>query len=82
MKSAIWMWTRIVCSLVALAWFGLADAQSLPPRLKPIPPRGPRITLLLPLAAPSSAASPWQPLNNQPPFTPNDVQRLGFPRCR
>ena len=77
MKSAIWMWTRIVCSLVALAWFGLADAQSLP-RLKPIPPRGPRISAAAAIASSSSAASPWQPLNNQPPFTTNTCNG-GFP---
>jgi hypothetical protein len=77
MKSAIWMWTRIVCSLVALAWFGLAEAQSLP-RLKPIPPRGPRISAAAALARTSSAASPWQPLNNQPPFTANTCNG-GFP---
>src|ERR1700733_7458423 len=77
MKSAIWMWTRMVCSLVALAWFGLADAQS-PPRLKPIPPRGPRISAAAAMASSSSAASPWQPLNNPPPFTTNTCNG-GFP---
>lgn len=77
MKSAIWMWTRMVCSLVALAWFGLADAQSLP-RLKPIPPRGPRISAAAAMASSSSAASPWQPLNNPPPFTTNTCNG-GFP---
>ena len=62
MKSPTWMWTRIVCSLLPLAWFGLADAQSLP-RLKPIPPRGPRISAAA-IAARPLIASPWQPLNN------------------
>jgi hypothetical protein len=68
MKSAM-MWARIVCSLVALGWFDLAEAQSFP-RLKPIPPRGPRISAAA-IAASPSTASPWQPLNNQPPFTTN-----------
>jgi hypothetical protein len=69
MKSATWIWTRMVCSLVALAWFGLADGQSIP-RLKPIPPRGPRISAAA-IAASPSTATPWQALNNQPPFTTN-----------
>jgi hypothetical protein len=69
MKSARWIWTRMVCSVVALTWFGLADAQSIP-RLKPIPPRGPRISAAA-LAVSPSTASPWQALNNQPPFTTN-----------
>ena len=69
MKSATWIWMCIVSSLVALAWCGLADAQSIP-RLKPIPPRGPRITAAA-IAESPSTGSPWQPLNNQPPFTTN-----------
>ncbi len=82
MKSATWVSTRIVCSLVALACFGLANAQSLT-RLKPIPPRGPRISAAAISASPSiaasvSTASPWQALNNQPPFTTNDCNG-GFP---
>jgi len=86
MKSATWIWTRMVCSLVALAWFGNADAQSMP-RLKPIPPRGPRISAAAVAASPATArlatansatASPWQSLNNQPPFTSNDCNG-GFP---
>jgi hypothetical protein len=82
MKSATWLLTRIVCSLVALGWFGLAEAQSLP-RLKPIPPRGPRISAAAIAASPATlaspaTASPWQPLNNQPPFTTNACN-TGFP---
>jgi hypothetical protein len=69
MKSATWIGTSIVCSLVALASCGLADAQSIP-RLKPIPPRGPRFSADAIVATPSTA-SPWQALNNQPPFTTN-----------
>jgi hypothetical protein len=69
MKSATWMWTKIVCSLVAFTWFGVADAQSLR-RLKPIPPRGSRISAAV-FATKSSTSSPWQPLNNPPPFTTN-----------
>lgn len=78
MKSVTWMWTRIVCVLVALAWFGLADAQSFP-RAKPIPPRGPRIAAAaVSVAASPAAASPWQPLNNQPQG-PTNVCNGGFP---
>jgi hypothetical protein len=69
MKSRTWMWTRIICSFVALACSSVADARSLP-RLKPIPPRGPRSSATV-LAAPAATSSPWQPLNNQPPFTAN-----------
>jgi hypothetical protein len=69
MKSATWIWKSIVCSLVALASCSLADAQSFP-RLKPIPPRGPRMSAAA-IAATPSTASPWQALNNQPPFTTN-----------
>jgi hypothetical protein len=72
-------WTKILGSFAALACFGLANAQTIP-RLKPIPPRGIRSTAAAALApsANSSAASPWQPLNNQPPFTTN-VCNGGFP---
>lgn len=80
MKSATWMWTSLFCSLVALAWFGLAEAQSFP-RAKPIPPRGPRISAAAAIvtnSASSAAPSPWQPLNNQPPFTANACNG-GFP---
>jgi hypothetical protein len=74
MRSAMWMWTRIVCSLVALAWFGLAEAQYYP-HAKPLPPRGLKID-----AAQSSAASPWQPVKNPPPFPPNECNGFGaFP---
>jgi hypothetical protein len=83
MRSAMWMWTRIVCSLVALAWFGLAEAQSLPP-LKPLPPRGLKIhaadIAATSSAASPSAASPWQPVNTPPPFPPNECNGFGaFP---
>ncbi len=78
MRSAMWMWTRIVCSLVVLAWFGVAAAQSLPP-LKPLPPRGLKIHAAE-IAATSSAASPWQPVNTPPPFPPNECNGFGaFP---
>ena len=75
MKSATWVWAGIVCSLAVLMCSELAEGQSLP-RLKPIPPRGPRNspTAFAPraaVAATESASSPWQPLNNQPPFTSN-----------
>lgn len=79
MRSSTWM--NVICSLVALTCFGLANAQTFP-RLKPIPPRGPRISAAAvaasPAAASSSTASPWQPLNNQPPFT-TTVCNGGFP---
>jgi hypothetical protein len=77
MTTATWM--KIMCSCAALACFGLADAQTFP-RLKPIPPRGPRAAVAptLALSANSSPASPWQPLNNQPPFTSNSCNG-GFP---
>ena len=82
MKSGTWMWTALICSLAALVCSGLAGAQSLP-RLKPIPPRGQRssaTSLAAPAAASakSSTSSPWQPLNNQPPFTSNSCNG-GFP---
>jgi hypothetical protein len=72
-------WMRVLCSCAMLAWFGPAGAQTFP-RLKPIPPRGPRAA---PVAAPASSASsstgsPWQPLNHQPPFTSNSCNG-GFP---
>jgi hypothetical protein len=72
-------WMNVICSLVALTCFGLADAQTFP-RLKPLPPRGPRIAEApaLALAANASTASPWQALNNQPPFTTNACNG-GFP---
>lgn len=75
-------WKNVICSLVALTCFGLANAQTFP-RLKPIPPRGPRSAEAPALAiaansAHSSTASPWQPLNNQPPFTDN-ICNGGFP---
>jgi hypothetical protein len=77
MTTATWM--KIMCSFAALACFGLAHAQTFP-RLKPIPPRGPRAAVAeaLALSANSSPASPWQPLNNQPPFTTNSCNG-GFP---
>lgn len=68
-------WIRIIVSLVALGWFGIAAAQY--PRLKPIPPRGPRSSAALIVRAPS-AASPWQALNNPPPFTTNACNQ-GYP---
>jgi hypothetical protein len=69
MKTATRM--RIMCLFAALTCFGLADAQTFP-RLKPIPPRGTRAAIAPALlSANSSTASPWQPLNNQPPFTSN-----------
>ena len=75
MKSRIRMLTNIGCAVAVLAWCGLADAQSMP-RLKPIPPRGPRINASALVtadfvSATSSSSTPWQPLNNQPPFTNN-----------
>src|SRR5580704_7447778 len=72
-------WMKIMCSFAALACFGLAHAQTFP-RLKPIPPRGPRAAVAeaLALSANSSPASPWQALNNQPPFTTNSCN-TGFP---
>jgi hypothetical protein len=78
MRSSTWM--NVICSLVALTCFGLADAQTFP-RLKPLPPRGPRAHAAAIAASPlasSSTASPWQPLNNQPPFTTNACNG-GFP---
>ena len=42
MRSAMWLWTRIVCSLVALAWFGLAEAQYYR-HARPLPQRGLKI---------------------------------------
>jgi hypothetical protein len=72
-------WMKIMCSFAALVCFGLANAQTFP-RLKPIPPRGPRTALApaLALSANSPPASPWQPLSNQPPFTSNSCNG-GFP---
>jgi hypothetical protein len=82
MKSKTRMFTNILCSVAVLAWCGLADAQSIP-RLKPIPPRGPRssasaLAAADSISATSSHSSPWQPLNNQPPFTSNSCN-TGFP---
>src|SRR5579863_8720025 len=72
------MWTSIVCALVALAWFGPADAQYYL-HARPLPPRGLKIHAAA-LAAPSSAASPWQPVNTPPPFPPNECNGFGaFP---
>jgi hypothetical protein len=63
----------------ALTCFGLADARTFP-QLKPIPPRGGRVAAApaLALSANSSTVSPWQALNNQPPFTSNACNG-GFP---
>jgi hypothetical protein len=62
---------KIMCLFAGLTCFGLADAQTFP-RLKPIPPRGTRaVASALVLSANSATASPWQALNNQPPFTSN-----------
>jgi hypothetical protein len=79
MKSATWIWTRIVCACGVLAWFGLAEAQSFH-RAKPIPPRGPPVsaTVAAAVANSSTLVSPWTPLNNPPPFTTNDCN-TGFP---
>lgn len=75
---------KVVCVSATLACFGLAHAQVF--RLKPIPPRGPRAAAVTAAAAravaanasTTSIASPWQALNNQPPFTTNDCNE-GFP---
>src|SRR5581483_9227691 len=66
--------TKIICLCAALSFCTVAEAQSFP-KLKPIPPRGPHHTLK---AAVATNSSPWQPLNNQPPFTANDCNQ-GFP---
>ncbi len=75
MKSGTWMLT-VLCSVAVLAWCGAADAQSIH-RLKPIPPRGARSNASALVthdtnSAKSKKSTPWQPLNNQPPFTSND----------
>jgi hypothetical protein len=72
-------WMKMVCSIAALVCFGVADAQTFP-RLKPIPPRGPRAVAApaLSLLASATPASPWQALNNQPPFTENSCNG-GYP---
>jgi len=72
MRSVTWM---RVCAFAAVACFGLADAQTVP-RLKPIPPRGPRHAVAAKPAKPSTS-SPWQALNNQPPFTTNSCNTTG-----
>lgn len=69
MKSATWMLTNLLCSILVLACCAPADAQSLP-RLKPIPPRGPRISAAALTATPATA-SPWQALNNSFPLDSN-----------
>ena len=74
--------TKVICWLAVLLCVGLADAQTFP-RQKPIPPRGPHNAaganaLSLATASGAAAASPWQPLTNQPPFTTNDCNG-GFP---
>jgi len=73
MKALTWIRLTAIVSIAALTC-GLANAQSIP-RLKPIPPRGSRHSIVTPArsAADSaaSAGSPWQPLKNQPPFTSN-----------
>jgi hypothetical protein len=78
MRSVTWM--KITGSCAALVCFGLADGQTFLPRLTPVPPRGPRIAAAAApaVSASSSTASPWQPLNNQPPFTSNSCNG-GFP---
>jgi len=79
---------KVICWLAALSCIGLADAQTFP-RLKPIPPRGPRSPVAAAPAVAANAlsasaasslsnASPWQALNNPPPFTTNDCNG-GFP---
>jgi hypothetical protein len=79
---------KVICWLAALSCIGLADAQTFP-RLKPIPPRGPRSpvagapaiaanALSASVASSLAGASPWQALNNPPPFTTNDCNG-GFP---
>jgi len=73
MRSA--MWTRLVCSLVALAWIGVAQAQYYR-HARPLPPRGLKISAAA-LAAHSSGASPWQPVNTPPPFPPNECNGFG-----
>jgi hypothetical protein len=77
MTTATWM--KIACSFAALTCIGLAHAQTFP-RLKPIPPRGVRadVARASALSANASAASPWQALTNQPPFTSNSCNG-GFP---
>lgn len=77
MRSA--MWTRLVCSLVALAWFGLAQAQYYP-HAKRLPPRGLKINAAALAAHHPPAGSPWQPVNTPPPFPPNECNGFGaFP---
>ncbi|MGO9803016.1 MAG: hypothetical protein ACLPTM_14215 [Steroidobacteraceae bacterium] len=87
MRTGTWM--KLICSFAALACFAIADAQTFP-RLKPIPPRGPRgadaaapaaisaNALTASTGSTTSSASPWQPLNNQPPFTSNSCNE-GYP---
>ncbi len=72
-------WTRMICSVAALACVGLANAQSFP-RANRIPPRGPRpaVAAVPATSASSSTASPWEAVNNKPPFTSNSCNG-GFP---
>ena len=78
MKSATWIWTWITFSLVALGWFGVAEAQYYR-HARPLPPRGLKLSAAAP-AAKSSTASPWQPVISPPPFPPNECNGFGaFP---
>lgn len=78
MKSAQWMWSALLCALAGLICSSVVEAQSFP-RLKPIPPRGPRVAAAAAaVAAGASASSPWEALTNPPPFTTNACNG-GFP---
>jgi len=70
MQARIWMRLTTLVSFATIAYCGLANAQSIP-RLKPLPPREARHSVAAPALRSASAASPWQPLKNQPPFTAN-----------
>src|SRR3569833_2568775 len=70
MQARIWMRLTTLVSFATIAYCGLANAQSIP-RLKPLPPREARHSVAAPALRCASAASPWQPLKNQPPFTAN-----------
>jgi hypothetical protein len=74
MKSGTRTLIAVLCSIGVLAWCGFAEAQTYP-RLTPLPPRGPHANVSS-LVRPAS--SPWQALNNQPPFTSNACNE-GFP---